>query len=97
MNMSMPAFTPVRTCVGQSPGIWWIPSQSLITKPSKPISPFSVSVISSRWACILSGLPTPSSVQSTLENDGITLPTSCLRTAGTYCRSDVRPRSRAGW
>ncbi len=40
-----------------------------------------MSVMSSSWACIFSGLPTPSSVQSTLENDGITLPTSCSRTA----------------
>ena len=88
MNMSMPAFTAVRTWVGQSPGIWWMPSQSLITNPSKPHRPFSTPVISSRFACILIGLPTPSSVQSTLEYDGITLPTSCLRTAGTYWRSE---------
>jgi hypothetical protein len=73
--MSMPAFTPVRTCVGQSPGIWWMPSQSLITRPPKFIEPFSTPEISSWFACILMGLPTPSSVQSTLENDGITLPT----------------------
>ncbi len=92
--MSMPALMPVRTWVGQSPGIWWMPSQSLITSPSKSSLPLSVPSISSRWACILSGLPTPSSVQSTLENDGITLPTSCLRTAGTYWRSDVRQNSR---
>ena len=52
-----------------------MPSQSLITKPPKRIEPLSTSVISSRFACILIGLPTPSSVQSTLENDGITLPT----------------------
>ena len=43
MNMSMPAFTPTRTLYGVSPpypglagsGIWWIPSQSEMTKPSK--------------------------------------------------------------
>ena len=97
MNMSTPALTDSRTSVahssGLSGGIWWIASQSLITKPSKPIWPFSTSVISSLWACILSGLPMPSSVQSTLENDGITLPTSCFRTAGTYWRSECFQKS----
>jgi hypothetical protein len=53
-----------------------MPSQSEMTSPSKPIARVSTAAISSRWACILTGLPTPSSVQSTLENDGITLPTS---------------------
>ena len=91
--MSMPALTPVRTCVGQSPGIWWMPSQSLMTKPSKSSAPLSTPLISSWCACILSGLPTPSSVQSTLENDGMTLPTSCSRTAGTYWRSELRQKS----
>jgi hypothetical protein len=41
----------------------------------------------------LTGFPTPSSFQSTEEYDGITVPTWCLRTAGTYCRSDVRQNS----
>ena len=72
-----------------------MPSQSLITKPSKPSLPLSTPVISSRLACIFSGLPTPSSVQSTLENDGITLPTSCFCTAGTYgAASCARSRAR---
>ena len=42
MNMSVPALTPTRTLYGVSPptpglagsGIWWMPSQSEITKPS---------------------------------------------------------------
>jgi hypothetical protein len=38
-------------------------------------------MISSRCACILVGLPTPSSVQSTLEKEGMTLPTLCRLTA----------------
>jgi hypothetical protein len=42
----------------------------------------------------LSGFPTPSSVKSTLENDGMTLPTSCLRTAGTYGARSMRAKSR---
>jgi hypothetical protein len=49
--------------------------------------------MSSRWACILSGLPTPSSVKSTLENDGMTVPTSCRRTAGTYGARSMRAKS----
>jgi hypothetical protein len=97
MNMSTPALTDSRTSVAQSSGlsggIWWIASQSLITKPSKPIPRFSTSVISSRWACILSGLPRPSSIQSTLENDGITLPTWCFCTAGRYWRSEFLQKS----
>ena len=60
-----------------------MPSQSEITKPSKPSLCFSRPVSSSRLACILTGLPTPSSVQSTLENDGMTEPTSSRRIAGT--------------
>ena len=56
-------------------------AQSLMTKPSNPILPLSTPVISSLCACILTGLPTPSSVQSTLENDGMTLPTRCRFTA----------------
>ncbi len=40
--------------------------------------------MSSWWACILIGSPTPSSIQSTLENDGITLRTPCRRIAGVY-------------
>ena len=83
MNMSMPAFAAVRTCRAQVPGSWWMPSQSLITKPSKPSPSFSTPWSSSRLACILTGLPVPSSVQSTLENDGMTLPTSWSRTAAT--------------
>jgi hypothetical protein len=91
MNMSVPALTPVRTLYGVNPpfvgssgsGIWWMPSQSEITNPSKSSWPLSSSVMSSWCACIFSGLPTPSSVQSTLENDGITLPTSCAPSAAT--------------
>jgi hypothetical protein len=93
MNMSVPAFTPVRTWVAQSPGIWWMPSQSEITNPSNPIWSFSTSVISSRWACILSGLPIPSSVQSTLEKDGITVPVLWRRTAATNGASSIRAKS----
>jgi hypothetical protein len=92
--MSMPALTPVRTCVGQSPGIWWMPSQSLITKPWNRMDPFRAPVISASLACILIGLPTPSSVQSTLENDGMTAPTSWRFTAGRYCCNEVRQKSR---
>ena len=96
MNMSMPALTPVRTCLGPVPGSWWIPSQSLITKPSKP-SPFlSTPLISSPLACILIGFPVPSSVQSTLENEGITVPTSCFCTAGTYGLRASR-QNPGGW
>ena len=94
MNMSVPALTPTRTLYGVRPpkpglsgsGIWWMPSQSEITKPSNLSCPLSTSVISSWWACILSGLPTPSSIQSTLENDGITLRTSWRRIAQTVRR-----------
>ena len=93
MNMSMPALTPVRTCWAQSPGSWWMPSQSLITKPPKPSRPLSTPVISSSCACIFSGLPTPSSVQSTLEKDGMTVPTWCSRTAGAYGASALRQKS----
>ena len=50
--------------------------------------------MSSPLACILIGLPTPSSVQSTLEKDGITLPVRCLRTAGTYGAMSMRAKSR---
>ena len=50
-------------------------------------------MISSLWACIFSGLPTPSSVQSTLENDGITVSTPCFLIAGTYWRSECRQKS----
>ena len=69
------------------------PSQSEMTKPSKPILCFSTPVMSARWACILSGFPTPSSVKSTLENDGITLPTRWSRTAGTYGARSMRAKS----
>ena len=93
MNMSVPAFTPVRTWVAQSPGIWWMPSQSEITNPSNPIWFLSTSVISSRCACILSGLPIPSSVQSTLEKDGITVPVLCRRTAATNGARSIRAKS----
>ena len=44
-------------------------------------------MISSLLACILTGLPRPSLVQSTLENDGITEPTWCCLIAGTYGES----------
>jgi len=71
-----------------------MPSQSEITNPGKPSLPLSTPVISSRWACIFSGLPTPSSVQSTLENDGITLPTRWRPTAGTYGARSIRAKSR---
>ena len=50
-------------------------------------------MISSRLACILIGLPTPSSVQSTLENEGITLPTWWSWTAGMYWRSEFSQKS----
>jgi hypothetical protein len=55
-----------------------------MTKPWKWYWPLSTPVISSCCACILTGLPTPSSIQSTLENDGMTLPTWCRLTAGSY-------------
>ena len=42
---------------------------------------------SSLLACIFTGLPRPSSVQSTLENDGITEPTWCLSIAVGYGES----------
>ena len=58
--------------------------QSEMTRPSNPSSPLSTSVMSSSLACILIGLPSPSSVQSTLEKDGMTEPTWCLLTAGPY-------------
>ena len=98
--MSMPALTPVRTLYGVRPPlvgaagsvIWWMPSQSLMTNPSKPICPLRVPVMSSWWACIFSG-PALSSVQSTLENDGITDPTWWSCTAGTYCRSATSQKS----
>ena len=51
-------------------------------------------MISSLCACILSGLPTPSSVQSTLENDGMTVSTPCFLIAGTYWRSECSQKSR---
>ena len=70
-----------------------MPSQSEITNPSKPILCFRTPVMSSRWACIFSGSPTPSSVQSTLENDGITLPTSWRWTAATYGDRSMRAKS----
>ncbi len=43
MNMSVPALTPTRTLYGVRPptpglagsGIWWMPSQSEMTKPRK--------------------------------------------------------------
>jgi hypothetical protein len=38
-------------------------------------------------------VPTPSSVQSTLEYEGITVPTWWSWTAGTYCRSEVFQKS----
>ena len=41
-------------------------------------------MISSWCACILIGLPTPSSIQSTLENDGMTLRTPCRLIAVVY-------------
>ena len=71
-----------------------MPSQSEITNPSKPSRPLSTPVISSRWACIFRGLPTPSSVQSTLEKDGITLPTWWRPTAATYGARSMRAKSR---
>jgi hypothetical protein len=71
-----------------------MPSQSEMTKPSKPILCFSTSVMSSRWACIFSGSPTPSSVQSTLEKEGMTDPTRYLRTADTYGARSIRANSR---
>lgn len=60
-----------------------IASQSLMTNPSNPCSSFSQPVTSSVCACIFPGSPTPSSVQSTLENDGMTVPARYSRTAGT--------------
>ena len=49
----------------------------------------------SSWACILSGSPTPSSIQSTLENDGITLRTPWRLIAVAYgARSIVSNSSR---
>ena len=93
MNMSTPALTDAAIFSSHVPSSWWTASQSLMTKPSKPIPRFSTSVSSSRCACILSGLPTPSSVQSTLENDGITLPTWCFWTAGRYWRSECCQKS----
>jgi hypothetical protein len=101
MNMSVPALTPMRTLYGVSPplvgfdgsGIWWMPSQSEITNPSKPSWPLSTSVMSSWLACILIGLPTPSSSQSTLENEGMTLPTPCAPTAATYGATSMRQKS----
>ena len=71
-----------------------MPSQSLMTKPSKPSLPLSTSVISSWLACILIGLPTPSSVQSTLENDGITVPTSCCGRPGSTAQRVSQKSSR---
>ena len=51
--------------------------------------------MSSSWACILTGSPTPSSIQSTLENDGITLRTPCRLIAVVYgARSIVSNSSR---
>ncbi len=67
--------------------------QSETTNPSKPIWPLSTSVISSLLACILTGLPRPSSVQSTLENDGITEPTWCLL-HGRPVRRERQPGER---
>ena len=58
--------------------------QSEMTSPSNPSWPLSTSVMSSLLACILIGLFIPSSVQSTLEKDGMTEPTWCLLTAGPY-------------
>ena len=49
-------------------------------------------MISSLWACIFSG-PEASSVQSTLENDGMTVSTPCFWTAGTYWRSALSQKS----
>ena len=102
MNMSMPALTPVRTLNGVRPvlvgfdgsGIWWMPSQSEMTKPSKSSCPLSRPVMRSRLACILIGLPTPSSTKSTLENEGITLVTSSRRIACAYGDTSMRRKSR---
>ena len=46
--------------------------------------------MSSRLACIFTGSPTPLSVKSTLEYDGMIVPTRCWRTAGTYGESASR-------
>ena len=59
-----------------------IACQSEITNPLNRMECLSTSVISSLFACIFTGFPRPSSVQSTLENDGITVRTLCLVTAG---------------
>ena len=58
------------------------------------MSRFRTPLISWPLACILIGLPTPSSVQSTLEYDGITDPVRCARTAATYGERSIRPKSR---
>ena len=55
--------------------------------------PFSTPVISSWFPCILIGLPIPSSVQSTLENDGIALPASANRIAGQNGARSIRAKS----
>ena len=73
-----------------------MPSQSLITKPSKPMLSLSTPAISSWLACILIGLPTPSSVQSTLEYDGITAADVVVAARpATYWRQGVVRRSPA--
>jgi hypothetical protein len=53
----------------------------------------STPVSSSLLPCMLVGLPTPSSVQSTPENDGITLPAWCRRIAVTYGARSIVAKS----
>ena len=94
MNMSMPASTPAATLSAYvAPGICRMPCQSEITKPSKPISPLSTSVISSWLACIFTASSVEPPLKSVLENDGMTEPTWCSWTAGQYGASASRSNS----